>query len=138
LPEDSERPFFKDDSDSLFEDDASITDCDGPRTPEDPAVESFRLSDGSSLDNSGNKRPVMYRKMSEAYAHACAAKREMTLHMTLTRPDLRTTEESVVAPTDESLHITAVPSSAEQQSIWETLPVESSMVKRFWRRIRRT
>lgn len=144
LTEDSERTFFKDDSDSLFEegacamDDASVTDSDSPGTPQEPVFEPFRLSDGGGHDNPGSKRPVMYRKMSEPYTHPCAAKREMTLHMTLTRPDLRTTEGAVVAPTDESLHITALPPCAEQQSIWESLPVEGSRVKRFWRRIRRT
>jgi hypothetical protein len=150
LTEDSERTFFRDDSDSLFEDgvcaedgacakdDASVTDNDSPCTLQEPVFEPFRLSDGCGLDNPGRKRPVMYRKMSEPYTHACAAKREMTLHMTLTRPDLRTTEGAVVAPTDESLHMTALPPYAEQQSIWESLPVDGSRVKRFWRRIRRT
>jgi hypothetical protein len=144
LTEDSERTFFQDDSGSLFEnkagtkDDASVTDCDSPRTPQDVGFEPFTLSDGSSLDHSGSKRAVVYRKISEPYTHACGAKREMTLHMTLTRPDLRTTERTAVAPTDGSLHVMALPSVAEQQSIWETLPVESSKVKRLWRRIRRT
>ena len=144
LTEDSERTFFQDDSGSLFEnkagtkDDASVTDCDSPRTPQDVGFEPFRLSGGSSLDHSGSKRPVVYRKISEPYTHACGAKREMTLHMTLTRPDLRTTEGTAVAPTDASLHVTALPSVAEQQSIWDTLPVENSKVKRLWRRIKRT
>jgi hypothetical protein len=144
LTEDSDRTFFKDDSDSLFDDgpctkdDASVTDSDSPRTPQDPVFEPLGLSDGSSLDKLGSIRPVVHRRVSEQYTHACAAKREMTLHMTLTRPDLRTTDGPVVAPTEESLHITALPSIGGQQSIWDTLPAESSRVKRFWRKIRKT
>jgi hypothetical protein len=144
LTGDSDRTFFKDDSDSLFDDgdctkdDASVTDSDSPGTPQDPVFQPFRLSDGSSLDKPGSTRPLVPRKVSEPYTHACAAKREMTLHMTLTRPDLRTTDGPVVAPADEPLHITALPSLGEQPSIWDNLPAESSRVRRFWRRIRKT
>jgi hypothetical protein len=143
VTEDSDRTFFKDDSDSLFDDgacakdDASVTDNDSPRTPQDPVFEAFRLPDSISLDKPG-LRPLVHRKMSETYTHTCAAKREMTLHMTLTRPDLRTTDGPVVATTEEPLHIMALPFAGEQQSIWDTLPAESSRVKRFWRRIRKT
>ena len=143
LTKDSDRIFFKDDSDSLFEDgacskdDASVTDSDSPHTPQDPIFQPFRLSDGGSLDKPASTRPLVPRKMSESYTHACAARREMTLHMTLTRPDLRTTVDPAISVADEPLHTTVLAFPGEQQSIWDTLPRESSSVKRFWRRIRK-
>jgi hypothetical protein len=144
LTEDTDRNFFKDDSETLFDhgtctkDEASVADSDSPHTPQDPVFQPSSLSDADSLEKPGNTRPLAPRKMSESLTHACAARREMTLHMTLTRPDLRTTDEAVITAADEPLHITALPFPGEQQSIWDTLPTESSIVKRFWRRIRKS
>ena len=144
LTGDSDCSFFKDDSDSLLaddpvtKDDTSISESDSPRTPQDSVFQPFSLSDGSSFDKASSTRPLVARKVAEPYTHACAAKREMTLHMTLTRPDLRTADGPIAAVADEPLHITALPSPGEHQSFWDSLPAESSRVKRFWRRIRKS
>jgi hypothetical protein len=144
LTEDTDRNFFKDDSETLRDDgtcpkdEASVADSDSPHTPQDPAFQHFSPSDADSGEKPASTRPLISRKMSESHTHAYAARREMTLHMTLTRPDLRTTDGAVIPAVDEPLHITALPSPGEQQSIWDTLPAESSIVKRFWRRIRKS
>ena len=144
LTEDSDRSFLNGDSDSLVEDrpctkdDVSVTDSDSPRTPQESVFQPFSLPDGSSFENPSSTRPLVPRKAAEPYTHPCAAKREMTLHMTLTRPDLRTTDGPVIAVADEPLHITALPPLGEQHSFWDTLPADSSMVKRFWKRIRKS
>jgi len=144
LTEDTDGNFSKDDSETLFDngtctkDEASVADTDSPRTPQDPGFQPISLSDAGSFEKPGSIRPLVLRKVSEPHTHACAARREMTLHMTLTRPDLRTTDGAVVTAADEPLHMTALPFPAEQQSIWDTLPTESSVVKRFWRKIRKS
>lgn len=144
LTGDTDRYFFKDDSETLLDDatcpkdEVSVADSDSPHTPQDPAFQPFNLSGPDSFEKPGSTRHLVPRKMSESHPHPCAARREMTLHMTLTRPDLRTTDGAVIPAADEPLHITALPFPGEQQSIWDTLPTESSIVKRLWRRIRKS
>ena len=141
------RVFFRDDTESLPDDeirardeDASVADSEDPPTPQEPEFQPFKSSGQRSLDKSTPVRWVVPRKLSEPYPGAPAAKREMTLHMTLTRPDLRTTDDlsgpvkPVSGPTPGTEHFTP-----EQQSIWDTLPlVEESRMKRLWKRIRRS
>lgn len=59
--------------------------------------------------------------------------REMTLKMTLTRPDLRT--ESPTAPEDP-LRLADLPPADRSQHIWEDLDDEG-VVKKMWRKLRR-
>ena len=63
----------------------------------------------------------------------------MTLHMTLTRPDLRTTDEGrhpdVVG--EDPLRLSALPFSDEHQPIWDSLPPDGSRIRRLWRRLRK-
>ncbi|KAJ5112067.1 hypothetical protein N7532_000112 [Penicillium argentinense] len=65
--------------------------------------------------------------------------REMTLKMTLTRPDLR--EESPTpsqqSPPDDPLRLAALPPADRSQQIWDDLDDERGMVKKIWRRLRR-
>src|SRR5437660_859373 len=144
LTGDTDRHFFKDDSETLLDegtcpkDEVSVADSDSPHTPQDPAFQPFSVAGADSFEKPGSTRRLVLRKLSESHTHACAARREMTLHMTLTRPDLRTTDGTVITAADEPLHITALPFPGEPQSIWDTLPTESSIVKRFWRRIRKS
>ena len=140
------RVFFRDDADSIYDEephaedeDASADDSDNPPTPREPEFQPFSTSEKSSMDKPVH-RWVVPRTFSEPYAGASASKREMTLHMTLTRPDLRTADElpsavmPVSEPTPGTEHFTP-----EQKSIWDTLPiVEESRMKRLWKKIRRT
>lgn len=110
------------DSISLFEDDASMMDPDSPVTPVDRDA-TYRSQHGSSSSHArgskvsndfshhGINKPTIF-KPHEAYTHAMAGSREMTLRMTLTRPDLRADENIIYGwqspskpPTQEPLAV---------------------------------
>jgi hypothetical protein len=91
LSEDSSnlKTFFSDDQSSTNgDDDASLPDPDSPRTPHSPD----KFSRHQSAFDGDEGQP---RKLSGGYAHASANSREMTLRMTLTRPDLRAGEDQI-------------------------------------------
>lgn len=137
----SGRSFHSDDVPSLAGDDASSHDeaeaQTDPRTPDESEFRNIRRSQKSSGDHPSTKPHVV---RSEPYAHSNTLDREMTIHMTLTRPDLR-------APTDtrpSSRHINSqpleqapLPPLDNSASIWDTLPApEESKVKKLWRRLK--
>jgi hypothetical protein len=57
---------------------------------------------------------------------------EMTLKMTLTRPDLRTTEPTDI---DDPLRLADLPPADETVNVWDDLPEPQGVVKKMWRRI---
>jgi hypothetical protein len=135
ITQDSGRTFFTDDTPSLSDgDDDDKDDLDDPDTPQD--AEFRRFSKKSSSERTGITRPQL---RIEPYALASTHDREMTLHMTLTRPDLRSAEEMKPAKkvNDLPLEHEALPCDDVPQSIWDTMPEDSSVVKKLWRRLRK-
>jgi hypothetical protein len=142
---DVNRTFFHDDTPSLSGDDGDDADepdtLFDPRTPEDPVFQMHRPSlKGSSIDGNPGLKPFSVRRKPETYARSIAADREMTLHMTLTRPDLRSPDER---QPETPRKVNAVPlerpelaSEALPMSIWDTLPAEESKVKRLLRKLK--
>jgi hypothetical protein len=66
--------------------------------------------------------------------------REMTLKMTLTRPDLRNdspTSSTSSKEKEDPLRLAELPPPDRTQSIWDDDPDGQGMVKKMWRRIRR-
>ncbi|KAJ5622788.1 hypothetical protein N7490_011393 [Penicillium lividum] len=64
--------------------------------------------------------------------------REMTLKMTLTRPDLRTESPSPSQSSQEDpLQLAALPPADRNQHLWEDMDDNEGMVKKMWRRLRR-
>ncbi|CAG8885718.1 unnamed protein product [Penicillium egyptiacum] len=66
--------------------------------------------------------------------------REMTLKMTLTRPDLRTDSPTPPASSKEKedpLRLAELPPADRSQSIWDSDLDEQGMVKKMWRKLRR-
>ena len=67
--------------------------------------------------------------------------REMTLRMTLTRPDLRADEKALYEPsrgdTHDPLALEHLPPSGGAADIWDTLPPvkEGGVLKRVWRKV---
>jgi hypothetical protein len=66
-------------------------------------------------------------------------RREMTLKMTLTRPDLRTAGDS--GPyghdrLDDPLRLAELPPADESCNIWDDIPEERGVVKKMWRKLR--
>jgi hypothetical protein len=134
LTHDSARTFFTDDTPSLSEDDDDEKDdLDNPDTPLD--AEFRRFSKKSSSERTGITRPQL---RFEPYALASTNNREMTLHMTLTRPDLRSADEMkpVKKVNEMPLEQEALPCDDVPHSIWDTLPEDSSVVKRLWKRLK--
>ncbi|CRG89908.1 hypothetical protein PISL3812_06947 [Talaromyces islandicus] len=65
--------------------------------------------------------------------NATGRRREMTLKMTLTRPDLRTTDPTDI---DDPLRLADLPPPDETVNVWDDLPEHQGVVKKMWRRIR--
>lgn len=65
--------------------------------------------------------------------------REMTLKMTLTRPDLRTESPtpSQSSPQEDPLRLAALPPPGRSQQIWDSDLDDQGVVKKMWRKLRR-
>lgn len=141
------RTFFHDDTPSLSGDDGDDGDevderdhLYDPRTPEDPVFQVNRPLHKASVDGANGLKPFFLRRQPEAYARGIAADREMTLHMTLTRPDLRSPEELQL---DQSKKLNTLPleppelaAEPSPETIWDTLPIEPSKMKRLLRKLK--
>ncbi|KAL7786189.1 hypothetical protein V8C37DRAFT_392825 [Trichoderma ceciliae] len=138
-----------DDVESLISDPMSPIDMVSPRTPE--SVDQPSLEHSPRLHHEG----IWPTKVD--YAQAPASSREMTLRMTLTRPDLRADEEQMYGwqkPSSAKAHAhdgSAQPrlyardanrkDSIEKQFAaidQDAAGGDNSMVKRFWNRVRRS
>ncbi|KAK5045130.1 hypothetical protein LTR84_009463 [Exophiala bonariae] len=145
---DTNRTFFHDDTPELSGDEG---DDEGdepdtlydPRTPEDPVFQMHRTVQKNSMEGNGSLRPFSLRRKTESYARGSAIDREMTLHMTLTRPDLRAPDDIPPVPPLVNTKINQIPLERPQLnldgnplSIWDTLPTEESKMKRFFRKFK--
>ncbi|KAI0140157.1 hypothetical protein F4776DRAFT_580064 [Hypoxylon sp. NC0597] len=81
------KTFLSDDKSSIYSDDASLPDPESPRTPDTLDKHDKPLQLPGTDDYSS--------RLPEGYAQVPAASREMTLRMTLTRPDLRACEDQI-------------------------------------------
>ncbi|KAI1373609.1 hypothetical protein F4677DRAFT_212294 [Hypoxylon crocopeplum] len=107
LSTDSEKfkTFLSDDQSSTCSEDMSVPDPESPRTPDtlDKHVKPLQLP--GTDDYHASRFP-------EGYAQVPAASREMTLRMTLTRPDLRACEDQMYGWQKTSRHHSGRPSQA--------------------------
>lgn len=156
---DKGQSFLNDlDTASLFEDDTSMLDPESPLTPmeRDLGFRSHRASPTSgSKDSKGSAdfahlgitKPTIM-KHSESYTQAMAGSREMTLRMTLTRPDLRADESTIYgwqtakSPlreeplVGEDLEFNEIRGPFGGSDGWGPADKENGVVKRFWNRVR--
>lgn len=150
--QDKGATFLTDDRSSVCSDDASVGDPESPKTPQ--------------ISEQVLARPLRVhtdlKGLSKLSSMDCAsASREMTLRMTLTRPDLRANEEQIygwqkdrdVLPGRNSPtrllreEHGATPSETPKESLEKQLAAmdqwgeaqgsESGVMKRFWNRVRR-
>jgi hypothetical protein len=151
--------FLDDDAASLFEDDASMADPDSPLTPLGVDL-GLRPRGVSPTYGKGNNtssdfshlvpKPTLV-KQPESYAQAMAGSREMTLRMTLTRPDLRADENTLYgwqaasskSPLrEEPLALDDVEEKYEVRGPlggvdgWGPAEKDNSVVKRFWNKVK--
>lgn len=138
--------FFDDDNASVKddgedEDKASIADTDGPNTPQDLAFHSAqRLSstNTNSMDSrSRSTKPSPLRMLSDPYPRAMAGSREMTLRLTLTRPDLRADETLLYPEGNDPLALDDLPLAPDGVDLWTNLGNDGGMFKKLWRRVSR-
>jgi hypothetical protein len=155
----TEKSFLNDDDASLFEDDVSMNDPESPITPicaelgfrpqaralTPPVTIGSKTS--ADFQHLGIHKPTLV-KQPESYAQAMAGNREMTLRMTLTRPDLRADEsalygwQAVKSPLREtSLTIDdddkyAVKGPLGGVDGWGPMEKEDGVVKRFWNKVK--
>lgn len=153
---------FLDDALPMFEDDASMLDPESPVTPmgmdhsfqpqfSAPSSSSGRpkmhLKAASDYAQLGTPRPGLIRH-ADTYPHAMAGNREMTLRMTLTRPDLRADETaiygwqntqtlsrgaSLAIDRDETYGVKG-PFGGDDG--WGPPDKDNGGLKRFWRRVK--
>ncbi|KAH8885159.1 hypothetical protein GQ53DRAFT_660338 [Thozetella sp. PMI_491] len=159
----SMRTFLADDDDdddkaSLNSDQPSLADPESPKTPQ-------------YFENKPSARPMRVSSENHAskpsdggYAQVPASSREMTLRMTLTRPDLRANEDQIYGwqakggqPRRKSLNVSAgldahavtyIGDSQHKESIEKVFagidhwnanqPPDGSVMKRIWNRVRRS
>lgn len=134
---------------SLYSDETTATESDSPRTPDTLDRPSAPFAPAADEDREAAKVD---------YAQAHAYSREMTLRMTLTRPDLRANENQIYGwqqkngrpTTSDGPRSPVGPKSEDdlkKDSIERQLAAidqenmlypEQSSMKRFWNRVRRT
>lgn len=147
------KTFLHDDAPSIFDnldlsddndsDSTSVPERDSPYTPVDTTFHSDAIllspSDATSSGSSTTlyTRPTIRHHSSEPFAQMLAGSREMTLRMTLTRPDLRADEKALYAHTtgDDPLALEHLPPTKSDADIWDTLPKDQNVVKRIWRKV---
>jgi len=156
---------FLDDTTSLFDDDVSMPDLDSPITPQgiDIACRPPPSTSTSAYAYSGvrsNKTSADYShlgitkptvvKPQDGYTQSMAGSREMTLRMTLTRPDLRADETTLYGwqmtktPLKEAdlANEDDIDEKLESRGPfggpdgWGPLEKEDGVVKRFWNRVK--
>lgn len=147
--DDDDAPLYKE-LELISKDQSSVstTEISSPNTPLDGDHQPFgrtisnthplyRLplsSNPTSPSDMPTNRPHVWHTVSEPpYAHGWAGDREMTLKMTLTRPDLREVDEMPTGPkVAEPLNWDELP-PAEEGHIW----VKTLKVGKLWRKMSR-
>ncbi len=139
--------WFHDDEPSTSDALDSDSDSSLPETPRSPAFRDphhhYAPRDATSTDSSDPLNLRRYHLAPKSpYAPVLAGAREMTLRMTLTRPDLRQDDEHPEAfygskGDDDPLALEQLPSLVSGTDIWDSLPVREGVVKKLWQRVSR-
>ncbi|KAI0196248.1 hypothetical protein EV127DRAFT_331062 [Xylaria flabelliformis] len=151
------KTFLADDNSSIYSQETSIPDSESPRTPHTPENQPH----GIKPFNLPSHSDAFASDFSAGHGQGFTASREMTLRMTLTRPDLRSREEEqygwpsqpncfsqsrplsrpfrVDSPVPDPIKDTA---KDNMNQIFADIDKELSsssegVVKRFWNRVRR-
>lgn len=140
---------------SLYSEETTATESDSPRTPDTLEKPSEPFA-AAALALAAAEQDEVRETPKVDYAAAHAYSREMTLRMTLTRPDLRANEDQMYgwqknrAATSDGLGSPLGPRTEDdikKDSIERELAAidqenmlypEQSSMKRFWNRVRRT
>lgn len=129
---------------TFFEDDdGTVVGSPGGSVDEEPAPSrlssQLRETPRPSMDSS----TVLQRRQTfltgpKVVPQRLPGNREMTLKMTLTRPDLRTESPTPSQPSqDDPLQLAALPPADRNQNIWDSDLDDHGVVKKMWRKLRR-
>lgn len=152
------QSFLNDDIVSLFDDDVSMADPESPLTPRgDIGFRSQSQSTATSESKSGKtsvhfshlgtNKPMLVKRP-ESYTQSMAGSREMTLRMTLTRPDLRADESTIYGWQRCKSPLSEEPSTSMDEKSDFRGPLggvdgwgpdkekETGVVKRFWNKVK--
>jgi hypothetical protein len=152
--------FWKDvEMSSLFDDDSSAQDPESPLTPRFPDSlarhqrgPSVPPKDGqapSDFTHLGLTKPMLI-KQPDQYTHGATGSREMTLRMTLTRPDLRADDTTLYGWQNGKSPLRNEPLTLEESEVkaevmhgpfggidgWGADEKENGVVKRFWNKVK--
>lgn len=129
--------FFEDDDGTIIGN--PIVSVDDLPTPSLPQAQ-IRESPQPSVDH----QSLLQRRQSslpgsKAIPQRLSGNREMTLKMTLTRPDLRTESpaSSQTSPQEDPLQLAALPPADRSQHIWDSDLDGSGTMKKMWRKFLR-
>lgn len=98
----------------------------------------------SDFSHIGVTKPMVL-KQPESYTHASTGNREMTLRMTLTRPDLRADDTALYGWQTSRSPLREEPLTPEESEVrgpfggpdgWGIDDKENGVVKRFWNRVK--
>ncbi|KAL8779183.1 MAG: hypothetical protein Q9213_007069 [Squamulea squamosa] len=148
---DSENPSFLDSTDSDSDEAESLPEMDTPNTPSDATFfrNNFRLPHSKPTSSESNPAPFkpiakpnlkdIEPPSSQRQPNIIArCNREMTLRMTLTRPDLRAREDLLYGSGDsDPLALEHLPSPMAGNEMWEPSKEGGRTVKNLWRRVSR-
>ena len=140
------RTFFADDTPSLSNDEGDSQDeletLRDPKTPDEAVFQHDRKRE-TMINEHISPRPHAVHSYTEPCMRPSPLDDEMTIHMTLTRPDLRSPGNETTAATSSIVQSiapaqhTASPTMNNSTSIWDSLPpVEESKVRRLWNRLK--
>ncbi|KAJ5715675.1 uncharacterized protein N7483_012856 [Penicillium malachiteum] len=127
---------------TFFEDDdGTMVGSPGGSVVEEPALSmasQMRETPRPSVDTpSLLQRRQSFLPASRTGPQRLPGNREMTLKMTLTRPDLRTESPTSSPSSEDPLRLAALPPADRNQHLWDDLDDEQSVVKKMWRKLRR-
>ncbi|KAI4088778.1 MAG: hypothetical protein LQ348_004107 [Seirophora lacunosa] len=145
---DSENPSFLDGPDSDSDDAESLPEMDAPHTPSDAVFShnTHRLP-MSKPSCSELDRPLpkavgrfIYKQVEQAHHHqpyiVSGCNREMTLRMTLTRPDLRASDDLLYGHSDsDPLALEHLPTAVGNHDIWDQGKESGGAVRKLWRKV---
>ncbi|KAJ5684834.1 uncharacterized protein N7477_001179 [Penicillium maclennaniae] len=110
----------------------------------DPPTPQLQPQIRESSQTSVDHQSLLQRRQSslpgsKASPQRLLGNREMTLKMTLTRPDLRTESpaSSQKSPQEDPLQLAALPPADRSQHIWDSDLHESGTMKKMWRKLLR-
>ena len=131
-----------DDDDDDAESTTSLPERDAPYTPmlsvfkHDATLLSPPVATSPVFSSTLFSKPTVRHHTSTPFAQLLAGSREMTLRMTLTRPDLRADEKALYANTtgDDPLALEHLPPTKKEADIWDQLPKEHGTLRKFWKK----